>query len=85
MSLNIDNQEADRLAHAVASMTGETITQAVINSLKERLQRTQYNALNKENILQEALAISRHCSSLPVHDNRTADEILGYNKNGLPS
>jgi len=39
MPLSIKNPEADRLARALASQTGETITQAVINALRDRLSR----------------------------------------------
>ena len=28
--------------------------------------------------------IAQHCASLPVLDDRTAEEILGYDENGLP-
>ena len=30
-------------------------------------------------------AIADDCSSLPVIDDRSPDEILGYDENGLPS
>jgi antitoxin VapB len=29
--------------------------------------------------------IARRCAALPVLDDRSADEILGYDENGLPS
>ena len=38
MALNIRNQETEKLAEAVAEMTGETKTQAVTKALKERLE-----------------------------------------------
>jgi antitoxin VapB len=28
--------------------------------------------------------IARQCARLPVRDGRTADEMLGYDENGLP-
>jgi antitoxin VapB len=28
--------------------------------------------------------IALHCSTLPVRDTRSADEIMGYDENGLP-
>ena len=37
MALSITDPEADRLARAVAQRAGETITQAVITALRERL------------------------------------------------
>lgn len=39
MALNIKDPEADRLARALAAQTGETITEAVIKALRERLKR----------------------------------------------
>lgn len=39
MALNIKSKEADTLARELASLTGETLTEAVTKSLKERLRR----------------------------------------------
>lgn len=38
--LNIKNPRAHELAREVAARTGETLTEAVIHSLEERLERT---------------------------------------------
>lgn len=37
MALSIKDPEADRLAREVAKATGETLTAAVVQSLRERL------------------------------------------------
>ena len=39
MALSIKTDEADRLARSLARLTGETMTQAVTNALRERLER----------------------------------------------
>ena len=39
MALNIKHTEADRLARELAERTGESITQAVIVALRQRLKR----------------------------------------------
>ncbi|HEX6385555.1 MAG TPA: type II toxin-antitoxin system VapB family antitoxin, partial [Anaerolineae bacterium] len=39
MTLKITDPEADALVRELASYTGETETQAVLNALRERLQR----------------------------------------------
>jgi hypothetical protein len=39
MALNIRNAEAERLAEAVAKLTGETKTEAVTRALRDRLRR----------------------------------------------
>jgi antitoxin VapB len=41
MSLNIKNEEAHRLAQELADLTGESLTTAVTQSLRERLDRTR--------------------------------------------
>ena len=38
----------------------------------------------KRRLLEEINEIADHCASLPVLDNRSTDEILGYDANGLP-
>ena len=85
MALSIKAPEADRLARELADTTGENITDAVIGAIRERLQREQHRRQKKELLLQEVRAIVAHCASLPVLDGRPADEILGYDKNGIPS
>lgn len=39
MALSIKTDEADRLARELAALTGETLTDAVTNALRERLTR----------------------------------------------
>lgn len=39
MGLNIKNGDAHRLAHELAELTGESMTQAVIKAVEERLKR----------------------------------------------
>ena len=85
MPLSIKDPEADRLARAVADRTGETLTQAVITALRERLARVQNKGEDAENLVQDVLAIGKHCAALPVLDGRSPDELLGYDANGLPS
>ena len=42
MSLNIKNREAEQLARELASITGESVTQAVAIAVRERLDRVQH-------------------------------------------
>ena len=82
MALNIKDPEADRLARELARRTGETITQTVITALRERLKRE--SAKSPPNLKDEIMAISRRCAALPNRTGRTADEIIGYDENGVP-
>ncbi len=84
MSLNIKRPEAEQLAHALAQQTGETITEAVIKALEERLVRIQGKRAPTElrNVL---LKIGHRCALLPDRDLRSPDAIIGYDQSGLPS
>jgi antitoxin VapB len=81
--LNIRNREAEELAGALASLTGETKTAAVIEALRERLERVR-RARAKRRLADELDAIALHCATIPVQDSRAADEILGYDEAGIP-
>lgn len=82
MALNIRNTEAEKLAEAIAKLTGETKTQAVTTALRDRLARVRRER-SKQRLADELDAIAEHCAALPVLDSRSADEILGYDETGV--
>lgn len=84
MALNIRNRRAEELASTVAQITGETKTQAVTLALQERLDRLQTKN-KKRSMVEIACEIARQCDTLPELDHRSADEILGYDEDGLPT
>jgi antitoxin VapB len=80
MALNIKSKEADRLARELAERTGESITEAVIKALQERL---RYIDRPRRMARSEAIrAIQERVARLPVLDHRSDEEILGYNEDG---
>jgi antitoxin VapB len=84
MTVLIRDADADRIIRELAARTGETITQAVRIAAEERLARLP--APRKGRIDQEALERTlAKIRSYPVTDDRSPDEILGYDENGLPS
>ena len=83
MALNIRNPETERLAETLARLTGETKTQAVTQALRDRLERVRRRRSGRR-LADELDEIAKHCGSLPVLDDRAADEILGYDARGLP-
>jgi antitoxin VapB len=85
MALSIKSPESDNLARRLAATTGESLTVAITIALRERLAREERKRHNNRSLAAELMEIGRHCSSLPVLDPRTSDEILGYDENGLPS
>jgi antitoxin VapB len=83
MPLSIKHPEADRLARELAARTGESLTEAVMNALRERLDRHP-SRKRPLRLRDELRAIRERCAKLPVLDNRTPDQILGYDERGLP-
>ena len=84
MALNIRNSETEQLAETVAELAGETKTMAVKVALEERLERIQRERSGR-NLVDELNEIALRCASLPVFVDRSEDEIMGYNEDGLPS
>jgi len=83
MALNIRNREAERLAEELARQTGETKTEAVTKALRDRLARVRRERTQRR-LADELEEIALHCGNLPLLDRRSADEILGYDEDGLP-
>ncbi len=83
MALSIKHPEADRLARELAACTGETLTEAVLNALRERLRREQ-GRVKAPRLRDELRAIRQRCAALPVQDDRGPEAILGYDEQGLP-
>jgi antitoxin VapB len=84
MAIHIQDPETDRLARELSAFTGETITQAVNASLRQRL-RVVLPAVapqSEEEYVAALEAIVEELNSLPNLDTRSEDEILGYNEHG---
>ena len=83
VALSIKDPETERLARALAERTGESLTIATRRALEERLRRMGTEA-RKAALLEDLAASRRRWRALPVLDPRGADDILGYDDNGLP-
>jgi antitoxin VapB len=82
VSLNIKDPETLRLAQALAQATGESMTRAVHEALRERLQRVQliYRPSVKADDL---LAIGRRCAKLRSGARSDPGRLL-HGGRGLP-
>ncbi len=83
MALSIRNPRAEQLAREVAAEGGENLTEAIIRALEERLERLRGRRTTIDTA-EEIMRIAKRCSSLPDHDRRSPEEILGYNDTGVP-
>lgn len=86
MPHTINHPEVNELAQDLSQYTGESVTQAVtINALRERLEREKEKVDETKQLKEELLRIGRECAALPVLDQRSPDEVLGYTDLGVPS
>lgn len=83
MPINIKNAEADRLVRELADLTGETITDAVMGAIRERLEREREQR-SRYRMLQQLTRIRERYRALPLEDDRPADAVLEYDERGLP-
>lgn len=83
MSLNIKNEEAHRLAQELAKITGESMTVAVSEAIRERLERVRGNS--GEDLAERILKIGRECAAhlKEPYKSMDIDELL-YDKKGMP-
>lgn len=83
MPLNIKNASTHALAKKIAALTGESMTKVVTQALEEKLVRVE-KAKGRTGLAEELNRIALRCASLPRRDNRSPDEIIGYDEHGLP-
>ena len=84
MAPSIKHPEADRLARELARRTGETITEAVTLAIRDRLQRIRARKPGRS-LVDELDEIATHCAALPVLDDRSPEDIIGYDERGVPA
>jgi antitoxin VapB len=77
MGIRIKNVRAEELARQVARETGESLADAIIHSLEERLERLQ-GRCSTPDPSETLIQIGRRCSALPNHDTRDAEDILVF-------
>ncbi len=81
MALSIKSDEADRLARQLAAVTGESLTEAVLVALRERLARQR--AGHGRGIGARLRRLRADTAGLAVLDDRSPEEILGYDADGV--
>jgi antitoxin VapB len=83
MSLNIKNEEAHRLASELAKATGESMTVAVTEAIRERLERVR--GRSKKDLTERLLEIGRECAAHLKEPYKSMDiDDLLYDEKGSP-
>jgi len=81
MALSIKTEEADRLARELAAATGESLTEAVTRALRERLDRVK---VSEQEYIDRLRRLGDELANHRVLDDRSPDEIIGYDEHGIP-
>ena len=85
MALNIKNPETEDMVRELARRCGTGITEAVTEAVREKLERERRKPRRREDyetFSRRIEEIVERVRRLPVLDDRTPDEILGYNEQG---
>ena len=83
MSMNIKNKEAHRLTKELSKLTGESLTTAVTESVRERLNRVRRK--RGGNLAERLIAIGKDCAVHLKKPVRTIDHgTMLYDERGLP-
>ena len=83
MSMNIKNKEANQLARQLAKLTGESLTIAVTEAVRERLDRVRGE--HGVDLAERLLLIGRDCAAHLKKPFRSIDHgDMLYDDRGLP-
>jgi antitoxin VapB len=84
MSLNIKNAEAHKLATQLARLTGESLTEAVTQAVRERIDRVRRQ--KADGLADRLMKIGKECSARLKDPYRTVEhgDLLYDEETGLP-
>jgi antitoxin VapB len=84
MALSIKNAEAERLARELARIRGESLTEAVTLALREQVVR-ETGRRDPARLLAAVREIQEEVARLPILEEGTDEELIGYDEYGLPT
>lgn len=79
MALSIRSLKVENLARELSRRTGETMTEAIGEALCARLEST---GAGSQLLKEELDSIAAECAAAPDIDNRSIEEIIGYDESG---
>jgi antitoxin VapB len=84
MSMNIKNPETHKLAQKLAKLTGESLTEAVTQAIRERLERLSKRKPDAK-LIEDLGRIAHDIASRMSPETKALDiDELLYDENGLP-
>lgn len=86
MSMNIKDETAHAMARELAGLLETSLTGAVRAALARELERVRKEQADPARHTKDRLhELALQCAALPDLDDRTPDQIVGYDPTGLPS
>ncbi len=87
MALSIKNKELEQVSRELARVSGKPITEALLISAKRELERQKslQKFKRKSDLWQRIQKIQAEVAALPIINDMTDDEILGYDEFGAPT
>ncbi len=84
MALNIKNPETEKLVRELARRRGQGITEALTDVVRREVERERMKPRREsyEEFSRRIEEIVERVRQLPVLDDRSPDEIIGYNEHG---
>jgi antitoxin VapB len=82
--LSIKDSEAHALATELARRTGQTLTDAVKEALRDRLQRERNRGSETSRVVARVMEIAQRIAASPDLNPRSPEEIIGYDEHGVP-
>jgi antitoxin VapB len=84
MALNIKNAETEKLARELARRRSQGLTEVLTDVLRREVERERRKPRrgDTDELDRRIQTIVDEVKKLPVLDDRTPDEIIGYNKHG---
>ena len=83
MNTLLDYYQVNKLAKELASYTGESVPEVIERALLEQIKKEKKNRGKTSSLAEQILEVGQRCASLPVLDERSSDEILGYDERGI--
>ena len=84
MGISIKHDEIEAQIRRLASMRGTSLTEAIGMAVRRELEHDEREQ-RAGAYLRQVAELQAYLAALPVLDDRTPDEIMGYDENGLPS
>jgi hypothetical protein len=84
MALHINNPVVEQKVRDLASLTGESMTDAIGAAVQARILEVQPSTPRQvDPTVEEILELVRNFRLQPIHEDLTEDEILGYGPGGF--